>query len=145
MNVCLNFWYEHYAGVSMHPPMNLLVIPSFFVPTKRLPPISLDKFLTRLSGKRYGKVLANKLLFAKMFPANSLFQISNYKVLRCLFVCLFVIKIQIFQSQFSSGARNHASEASMPPAGARIFKGPVGPLKFQQLNIVCLRSVPGTN
>ena len=30
----------------------------------------------------------------------------------------------------SSEARTAASEASLPPAGARIFRGPVGPLKF---------------
>ena len=27
-NVCLTFSYEHYVGVSMHPPMNLSVTPS---------------------------------------------------------------------------------------------------------------------
>ena len=45
-------------------------------------------------------------------------------------VCASVDKIQNFQSMFSSEARNRVNEASMLPAGARIFKGPVGPLKF---------------
>ena len=45
-------------------------------------------------------------------------------------VCASVDKIYNFQSKFSSEARNCVTEASMPPAGARISKGPVGPLKF---------------
>ena len=61
---------------------------------------------------------------------------SNYKKLACLRVCASVDKIQNFQSQFQSEARNRVSEASMPPAGARIFKGPEGPLKFQYFKIL---------
>ena len=46
-----------------------------------------------------------------------IFSVADFEF--CAFLCL-----------LSSEARKHVSEASMPPAGARIFKGPVGPLKF---------------
>ena len=44
----------------------------------------------------------------------------NYVLLGCL--CVLTKSMQ--------GAKMFLSEASKPPAGARISKGPVGPLKF---------------
>ena len=46
---------------------------------------------------------------------------STYKKPECISVCLCVLE------KISSEARSYASEASKPPAGARISKGPKGP------------------
>ena len=47
----------------------------------------------------------------------------------CAFLSIFQFFIIVTPNN-SSEARTCASEASLPPAGARIFRGPVGPLKF---------------
>ena len=64
-----------------------------------------------------------------MFPhfeiSMALSQILMHLIIKFYSVCLSVIKIQIFQSLFPSEARNHVSEARMPPQGLEFLNSSI--------------------
>ena len=64
-------------------------------------------------------------LFPHFEISMALSQILMHLIIKFYSVCLSVIKIQIFQSLFPSEARNHVSEARMPPQGLEFLNSSI--------------------